>query len=266
MLNQRDLLKEAIADAKAVKETAIANAKSVLEETFTPHLKSMLSAKLEEMEQEDDLDENLDIEEQDMDMEEMNLDELLSTLNENEEEDDMEDEQEEMGDDEKEIDLESMTEEDLTQYIESVISDLHGYVALKQSAKKPRVRKAVPVEKIVAKLKYCKAFKADGLDLVSVPPAKLHNSSEAWVYDTKKRKIHHYVADEYSKTLIVKGNTILGFDKTESGVKTLRKPVEQLKELTGSKPKARKYFKDIKAVQSSPTGRFNENMVILKAF
>ena len=32
----RDLLKEAIADAKAVKETAIANAKAYLEEAFTP--------------------------------------------------------------------------------------------------------------------------------------------------------------------------------------------------------------------------------------
>ena len=49
----RDLLKEAIADAKALKETAIANAKAALEEAFEPRLKSMLSAKLEEMEQEE---------------------------------------------------------------------------------------------------------------------------------------------------------------------------------------------------------------------
>ena len=49
----REFLKEAIADAKAVKETAIANAKAALEESFTPHLKTMLSAKLEEMENED---------------------------------------------------------------------------------------------------------------------------------------------------------------------------------------------------------------------
>jgi len=53
----RDLLKSAIADAKAVKETAIANAKLALEEAFTPHLKSMLSAKLEEMDNEDKVDE-----------------------------------------------------------------------------------------------------------------------------------------------------------------------------------------------------------------
>ena len=43
-----DLLKEAIADAKAVRETALANAKMALEEAFTPQLKSMLSAKLKE--------------------------------------------------------------------------------------------------------------------------------------------------------------------------------------------------------------------------
>ena len=54
----RDFLKEAIADAKAVKESAIANAKIALEEAFNPQLKSMLSAKLEEMDktyEEDDV-------------------------------------------------------------------------------------------------------------------------------------------------------------------------------------------------------------------
>ena len=40
-----DLLKEAIADAKAVRETALENAKIALEEAFTPRLKSMLSKK-----------------------------------------------------------------------------------------------------------------------------------------------------------------------------------------------------------------------------
>ena len=43
-----NLLKEAIADAKAVRETALANAKLALEEAFTPRLQSMLSAKLSE--------------------------------------------------------------------------------------------------------------------------------------------------------------------------------------------------------------------------
>ena len=50
-----DLLKEAIADANAVRETALANAKIALEEAFTPRIQSMLSAKLsEELEDEEE--------------------------------------------------------------------------------------------------------------------------------------------------------------------------------------------------------------------
>ena len=53
----KDLLKQAIAEAKSVREAAIANAKEALEETLTPHLKDMLAAKLQEMEdsQEDEV-------------------------------------------------------------------------------------------------------------------------------------------------------------------------------------------------------------------
>ena len=53
---RKDLLAEAIADAKAVKETALANAKLALEEAFTPKLQSMISAKLAE-EMDDELEE-----------------------------------------------------------------------------------------------------------------------------------------------------------------------------------------------------------------
>ena len=55
------LLKEAIADAKAVKETALANAKIALEEAFTPRLQSILSAKMRaEAEVQDDEAEKVD--------------------------------------------------------------------------------------------------------------------------------------------------------------------------------------------------------------
>ena len=156
----------------------------------------------------------------------------------------------------------------IVKFIELVINDLNSYISVKKAAKAPRARKAVPVEKIVAKLKYQKTFKdtASKLDLVSISPIKLHGASEAWVYDSAKRKLHHYIADDYSKAFTVKGNTILGFDSNASEVKTLRKPGEQIKELMGSKPAARKYFKEIKAVATAPNGRFNENMLILKAF
>jgi len=57
MKTNREMLKEAIAEARTVKETAIANAKLALEETITPQLKSMLAKRLEEMELEEELDE-----------------------------------------------------------------------------------------------------------------------------------------------------------------------------------------------------------------
>ena len=57
-----DLLKEAIADAKAVRETALANAKMALEEAFTPKLKSMLAKKIQSEIEDEDGDE---VEEQD---------------------------------------------------------------------------------------------------------------------------------------------------------------------------------------------------------
>jgi hypothetical protein len=116
MATNRDLLKEAIADAKAVKEMAIANAKAALEEAFTPQLKSMLSAKLQEMEKEE-IDETIYEEgkKETMD-EELDLNELLNELNEEEEE-----ESEEEG---KPLDLEDMTDEDLKKLIGDVIADM----------------------------------------------------------------------------------------------------------------------------------------------
>ena len=54
-----DILKEAIADAKAVRETALENAKMALEEAFTPQIKSMLSAKLKEDDMDDEAEEDM---------------------------------------------------------------------------------------------------------------------------------------------------------------------------------------------------------------
>jgi hypothetical protein len=56
MSTNKNLFKEAIADAKAVREAALANAKAALEEALTPKLEYMLAAKLQEMDQ-DELEE-----------------------------------------------------------------------------------------------------------------------------------------------------------------------------------------------------------------
>ena len=101
-----NLLKEAIADAKTVRETAIANAKMALEEAFTPHLKSMLSAKLAEDEVEEGFEDEITAEE--MDDEE---DEDMEEMDHNRREDDDEDMEEMSHDDpRREDDDEDMEE------------------------------------------------------------------------------------------------------------------------------------------------------------
>jgi hypothetical protein len=153
MATNRAMLKEAIADAKAVKETAIANAKAALEEAFTPQLKSMLSMKLQEMEVEEDdyvtdKTEHDDkpystkkaadvagyLEEEDT-MMEVDLEELLAELGKEDEveeglyeaeetEEEENSEEEETEDEGEPIDLEDMTDDDLKSMIEDVIADM----------------------------------------------------------------------------------------------------------------------------------------------
>ena len=104
----KDILKEAIADAKAVREVALANAKAALEEAFTPKLQSMLSAKLSE-ELDEDLNEEEEIEESfnETAIEEASFDEMMDYG----EDKDPDDEGYKMESMDEEIDLEAILAE-----------------------------------------------------------------------------------------------------------------------------------------------------------
>jgi hypothetical protein len=150
-------------------------------------------------------------------------------------------------------------------FIEQVIADCGNYVQIKKVERKPRAKKAVSPEKLSSKFKYMKYFAE--FKLTSVAPAQLVNASEAWLYDTKKRKLIHVMSDSHLGSFSVKGSAIVGFDTMQTVQKTLRKPAEQLKELlAGGKPAARKVFKDIKSTETKYNGRGNENLIILKAW
>jgi len=112
----KDLFKQAIAEAKSVREAAIANAKEALEETLTPHLKDMLAAKLQEMEdkseeveevvnevEEDEVEEGMDKDKKDEAIEEDLT--VAPEVVEAEDEEELEDESEE-SDDEGEAEIE----------------------------------------------------------------------------------------------------------------------------------------------------------------
>ena len=151
----------------------------------------------------------------------------------------------------------------LVKFAEQVLADCDSYVQIKKVERKPRKKKPVSAEKLTAKFKYLKEFPE--LKLISEAVTKLVGASEAWLYDTKKRKLIHVVADSHVQSLSVKNSAILGFDATNSIQKTLRKPAEQIKALmSGGAPAARKYFKDIKATETKFNGRGNENLLLLR--
>jgi len=150
-MTNKELFKQAIAEAKTIREAALVNAKAALEETLTPHLQSMLASKLEEMAKDEDEEpmkemqdadtekgEELKEEEISLD-EEFNLDEFLAELEleegsddeineakeeeeseEETEEEPTEDEESEEGEEEK-ISVADLSIEDLKDIIKDIV-------------------------------------------------------------------------------------------------------------------------------------------------
>jgi len=127
--------------------------------------------------------------------------------------------------------------------------------------KKPRAKKAVSKDKLIAKLKYKKSD--EPLKLVSINPADIIGAQELWVFNSKTRKLGKYVAAEFQE-LGIKGTTITGFSEMKSVQKTLRKPAEQLKAFKeAGKVVLRKFLEDINAVDTKMNGRINEEIMYL---
>ena len=126
-MSNKDLLKQAIAEAKTIREAAIANAKEALEETLTPHLKEMLAQKLQEMEDADDMDESTvnqaGFEDYSEDLKKHGN---IGDINEEEEEEAPEEEAEE-GEEEEELEIEDMSVEDLKDLIRDIVAQETGY-------------------------------------------------------------------------------------------------------------------------------------------
>jgi hypothetical protein len=119
----REMLKEAIAEAKTIKETAIANAKAALEEAFTPQLTAMFAERLNEEDEEEELKENTTDESLNELEETFNLDEILAELEMTDKADDMVSE-EDMDKMDEDLMLEEMSDEEIEELVMKVIDDM----------------------------------------------------------------------------------------------------------------------------------------------
>jgi hypothetical protein len=116
----REMLKEAIAEAKTIKETAIASAKAALEEAFTPQLTAMFAEKLNEMDEMDGVEETYDS----MEEGDLSLEEILAELGVTEEDEMMAKEDTMMTEGDEDLMLEEMSDEDIEELVTQVIDDM----------------------------------------------------------------------------------------------------------------------------------------------
>lgn len=158
---------------------------------------------------------------------------------------------------------------DYLAFIKGIIDDCQKFMNAATAAKvravrQPRAKKKVPVEKLVAKVKYQK--ESAEYKLTSVDPANVVGATEVYLFNTKYRQLIQLIAanmDGFS----VKGTTITNLREEACLKKTLRKPEDVLTEI-GKTTKARvnKVFIDIKTKAAAANGRLNEETIILKVF
>jgi hypothetical protein len=159
-----------------------------------------------------------------------------------------------------------LTKKDAQDYLaalETLIGACDVVIDASKATRKPRVKKAPSKERLIAKLKI--KDRDDKLQIVSVNPLELLESTEVWVFNVKTRKLGRYVAAEDCSIMTVKGSTLVGFDETRSVQKTVRKPEETLKEFKkAGKVKLRTFLNDINAVEVKLNGRLGIDTVILR--
>lgn len=157
-----------------------------------------------------------------------------------------------------------ITKKELTRQItemEKMISDLSSFKAVTKAERKPRAKKAVTADKLVAKLNYKK--NDNDFKVASVDPTKIVGSRCVYLFNTKYRRL---TVLESKDGLSVKGSAIINFDETTSYTIALRKPLEVLPlVLTQTTSQTKKVLDKLTTKRSEANGRVNAEVIILKA-
>ena len=126
----------------------------------------------------------------------------------------------------------------------------------------PRKAKTRKTTKNVSKVKY-KTNMVE-YNIQSVNPIKLIDSDIVWLYNIKTKYLQRYVADT-SKSITVKGTTLKGYDENISEARRVRKPQDILTKIrTSTIKQADKVFNGLTTKPAKPTGRLNNDTIILR--
>jgi hypothetical protein len=144
-------------------------------------------------------------------------------------------------------------------FLQGIVNDCMQ--SAQSSPRKARRKKVKTPEQLTSKVKYEKENKEFGL--TSVSPSSIIGASKLIVFNTKYRQLSLYETLDPAG-FIIKGTTIQNFSKDNSKTKTLRKPKEILKNCLGGIRAFNNAWNSLKTKEKTPTGRLNENTIILK--
>lgn len=155
-----------------------------------------------------------------------------------------------------------------TKFLEKLIADCNSYTnakaATKTVNKKPRKIKEKSADQLAKGVKYLKESAEH--KLVSVSPASIIGAQEVYLFNSKNRNLHRYVADS-DKGLSVQGSKIIGINEAEQSMKKVRKPELMLPELLkANKHGAKRIITGIKGTEHKGNHRIDANMIILKVY
>jgi hypothetical protein len=146
--------------------------------------------------------------------------------------------------------------------VQSILDDCSKIIDNKKITKKPRKKKAVSLDKKVAKVQYKKDDK--DFKLVSINPVDIIGSKQLVVFNTKTKKLGIYISKDDSG-FSIKGTTLENFDDLLSVSKTLRKPLDVLPLVSkAKKTELKKIMNGINAKDSPLNGRINSDTILIK--
>jgi len=150
----------------------------------------------------------------------------------------------------------------LVAFCDQVILDCQKVNDDSTKTRKPRKRKEKTPDQLVSKVKICIEFKELGLK--SVDATQLIGATQAWIYNTKTRKLGVYQSED-AGGFSIKGTSLQNFSETKSIQKKLRKPEVSLPEvMSAGKVTLRNFMSSIRAVESVMNGRLNADTILLR--
>lgn len=147
-------------------------------------------------------------------------------------------------------------------FFDGIIADCETWSSNSKASRRPRKKREKSVEKQTQRVKFQKEDK--DLKVVSIDPTKMIGALEVWLFSTKYRLMHRYVAKDRAG-LQIKGTTLQNFDEKQSQSKKVRKPEEFIRSIVDGGPKAIvKTFEKLNSKAYSPNGRINEKTLIVR--